>query len=261
MIIRPRTLLPFVGVVYFLILIPLVVVIGVSFNSTSNYEFPPVGFSLNWYRAFFATETYVDSFFRVSLIVAAVVAVLATLVGLLAATAIVRFQFRGREAMEIFFLSPLFTPHLLIGAALYLFFVRLGFKASLATMALGHLVIVTPYVIRTVTAGLVGMAPALEEAAMSLGANRVQAFLRVTLPLLRSSLLSGAIFAFVISLGDIDLALFLSGPNTTTLPVHLFSTIQWGGDPTIAAASAVQILVVGGLIILVQKFFRLRLML
>ncbi len=117
-----------------------------------------------------------------------------------------------------------------------------------------------PYVIRSVTAGLVGMDPRLEEAAMSLGASRIQAFFKVTLPLLRSSLLSGAIFAFIISFSDINLALFLSGPESTSLPVHLFSQIQWQGDPTIAAASTLQIVIIGLLILLVQRVFRLRLM-
>jgi len=152
------------------------------------------------------------------------------------------------------------VPHILLGAALYLYFVHLGMKASLLTITLSHLVISTPYVIRSVTAGLVGLDPRLEEAAMSLGASRVQAFFKVTLPMLRSSLMSGAIFAFIISFSDINLSLFLSGPGTTTLPMHIFSEIQWGGDPTIAAASALQIIVVGFLILLVQRVFRLRLM-
>jgi len=121
-------------------------------------------------------------------------------------------------------------------------------------------VICTPYVIRSVTAGLVGMDPRLEEAAMSLGATRVLAFFKVTLPLLRSSLLSGAIFAFIISFSDINLALFLSGPQSTSLPVHLFSQLQWQADPTIAAASALQIAIIGTLILVVQRIFRLRLM-
>ena len=120
--------------------------------------------------------------------------------------------------------------------------------------------ICTPYVIRSVTAGLVGMDPRLEEAAMSLGATRLQAFFKVTLPLLRSSLLSGAIFAFIISFSDINLALFLSGPQSTSLPVHLFSQLQWQADPTIAAASALQIAIIGTLILVVQRIFRLRLM-
>jgi len=155
---------------------------------------------------------------------------------------------------------PLLVPQILLGAALYLFYERLAVTASISTLLLGHLVICTPYVIRSVTAGLVGMDPRLEEAAMSLGATRVRAFFKVTLPLPRSSLLSGAIFAFIISFSDINLALFLSGPQSTSLPVHLFSQLQWQADPTIAAASALQIAIIGTLILVVQRIFRLRLM-
>ena len=187
-------------------------------------------------------------------------AALATLLGTAAAIGLVRFRFFGREALETFFLAPLLVPQILLGAALYLFYARVALPASIWTLLGGHLIICTPYVIRSVTAGLVGMDPRLEEAAMSLGATRVQAFIKVTLPLLRSSLLSGAIFAFIISFSDINLALFLSGPESTSLPVHLFSQIQWQGDPTIAAASTLQILIIGLLILIVQRIFRLRLM-
>jgi putative spermidine/putrescine transport system permease protein len=187
-------------------------------------------------------------------------AILATLLGTTAAVALVRFRFFGREALETFFLLPLLVPEILLGAALYLLYARLSVQASIWTLLWGHLVICTPYVIRSVTAGLIGMDPRLEEAAMSLGATRLQAFFRVSLPLLRSSLLSGAIFAFIISFSDINLALFLSGPESTSLPVHLFSQIQWQGDPTIAAASSLQIVIIGTLILVVQRIFRLRLM-
>jgi putative spermidine/putrescine transport system permease protein len=128
------------------------------------------------------------------------------------------------------------------------------------TLLVGHIVIATPYVIRCVTAGLVGMDPRLEEAAMSLGASRAQAFIKVALPLLRSSLVTGAVFAFIISFSDINLALFLAGPNAPSLPVQIFSQIQFEADPSIAAASALQIVIVGGLILLVQRVLRLRLM-
>ena len=122
-----------------------------------------------------------------------------------------RVRFRGRQAIETFFLSPLLVPHILLGAAVYLYLARLAWPTSSSTLLAGHIVIATPYVIRCVTAGLVGMDPRLEEAAMSLGATRVQAFFRVTLPLLRSSLVTGAVFAFIISFSDINLALFLAG--------------------------------------------------
>jgi len=256
----PRFLWPFAIAVYALLLAPLVVVIAVSFGSTSTFDFPPKGLSLRWYRAFFASETFVRSFFRVSQVIGLWTALVATVVGALAAIGLVRLRFRGRQAIETFFLSPLLVPHILLGAAVYLYLARLAWPTSSITLLAGHIVIATPYVIRCVTAGLVGMDPRLEEAAMSLGASRVQAFVKVTLPLLRSSLVTGAVFAFIISFSDINLALFLAGAGAPSLPVHIFSQIQFEADPSIAAASALQIVIVGGLILLAQRLFRLRLM-
>ena len=256
----PRLLVPLVGAIYIGLLAPLVVVIGVSFGPSAVFAFPPSGITLHWFAEFFASDAYVRSFFRVSLVVGLLAGAIATLFGTAAAVGLVRFRFAGREAIETFFLVPLLVPEILLAAALYLLYARLAVQASIWTLLCGHLVICTPYVIRSVTAGLVGMDPRLEEAAMSLGATRVQAFFKVTLPLLRSSLLSGAIFAFIISFSDINLALFLSGPRSTSLPVHIFSQIQWQGDPTIAAASALQIMITGTLILVVQRIFKLRLM-
>jgi ABC-type spermidine/putrescine transport system permease subunit II len=251
-------LLPIVVATYIGLLAPLVVVIAVSFGPSAVFEFPPHGVTLHWFEAFFASPAFVTAFFRVSLVVGLLAAVLATVLGTSAALGLVRFRFFGREAVETFFLAPLLVPEILLGAALYLFYARLAVQASIWTLLCGHLVICTPYVIRSVTAGLVGLDPRLEEAA-SLGATRVQAFFKVTFPLLRSSLVSGAIFAFIISFSDINLALFLSGPQSTSLPVHIFSQIQWQGDPTIAAASSMQIVIIGLLILIVQRIFRLRL--
>jgi putative spermidine/putrescine transport system permease protein len=256
----PWPLLPFVVIVYLGLLAPLVVVIAVSFGPSATFAFPPTSLTLRWFEAFFNSNPFVTSFFRVSLVVGLLAATLATTLGTAAAIGLVRFRFAGREALETFFLMPLLVPEILVGAALYLFFARIEIHASVWTLLCSHLIICTPYVIRSVTAGLVGMDPRLEEAATSLGATPLQAFFKVTFPLLRSSLLSGAIFAFIISFSDINLALFLSGPESTSLPVHLFSQIQWEGDPTIAAASSLQIVIIGALILLVQRIFRLRLM-
>jgi len=255
----PRFLWVLAIAVYVLLLAPLVVVIAVSFGATATFDFPPKGLSLRWYRAFFASPMFVRSFFRVSQVIGLWTALVATIAGTLAAIGLVRFRFPGRQTIETFFLSPLLVPHILLGAAVYLYLARLAWPTSSLTLLVGHIAIATPYVIRCVTAGLVGMDPRLEEAAMSLGASRVQAFFRVTLPLLRSSLVTGAVFAFIISFSDINLALFLAGANAPSLPVHIFSQIQFEADPSIAAASALQIVIVGGLILLVQRLFRLRL--
>lgn len=255
---RPKWLLPLVVAIYALILAPLVVVIGVSFTGGDGFDFPPASLSLRWYYAFAASKSMVTSFFYVSLIVALATSLLAILVGTLAAIGIVRFRFRGTAWLESLFLSPIFVPHILLGTALYLYFARLNIKASLASLVLGHLLVAIPYVVRIVISGLVNINPRLEEAAKSLGAGPVKAFVKATLPLLSTSLVSGAIFAFIISFGDINLSLFLSGPELSTIPVNILSQIQWGGDPTIAAASSLQILVVGVLLAVVQRLFGLR---
>ncbi|MGE0714145.1 MAG: ABC transporter permease [Alphaproteobacteria bacterium] len=251
-------LLPVVLLVYLGLLAPLIVVIGVSFNAGSGLTFPPAGLSLRWYAAFAANDGFVRAFFAVSLPVALLTAIAATAIGLLAAIGIVRFRFPGQKALETFFLTPVFIPHILLGMALYLYYARLGFKASVLSLALGHLVICAPYVVRTIAASLAGINPRLEEAARSLGAGPVQAFVKVVMPLLFSSMMSGMTFAFIISFSDINLSMFLSGPGVSTLPLQILAQLQWGGDPTIAAASALQILVVGGLLAMVQRLFGLK---
>jgi putative spermidine/putrescine transport system permease protein len=253
-----RVLTTIVLVIYFCLLAPLIVVVATSFSASSGFDFPPHGLSLRWYRAFLESEAYVKSFFKVSLVLALLVAVFSTALGMLAAIGLVRFRYPGREFVETFFLLPLVTPEIILGATLYLYYSRLGLTASIWTLLLAHLVIATPYVIRCVTAGLAGIDLRLEEAARSLGATPVQAFVRVSLPLLRSSLLSGAVIAFIISFSDINLALFLTGPDVTPLPVHIFAQIHWEADPTIAAAATLQIAIIGCLILLVQRIVRLR---
>jgi len=254
----PATLRLFVAFTYLMLLAPLAIVVAVSFGTSPNYEFPPTGLGLKWYRSFFANGEFVHAFFNVSMVLGVLAALSASLLGVSAAIGLVRFRFRGREALEAFFLAPLFIPEVLFGAALYLIYARLGIKPSLASLLLGHIVICCPFVVRNVMSGLAGLDPRLEEAAVSLGASRLQAFFKIALPLVQSSIISGFIFAFIISFSDINLALFIAGPNSTTLPVYIFNLLLFEGDPTVAAASTLQIAIVGVLIWLVQYLFRPR---
>ena len=256
---RNKVLLTAVLLIYAFLLAPLLVIVAVSFNPTSGFRIPLTEFSLRWFEKFFTTGSFRDSLFLVSLPIALVSAVCATLIGGAAAIALVRTQLVGRDVIESIFMLPLLIPSILLGAALYLVFAKIGASGSFWSLVLGHTLLGIPYVIRVIGAGLVTINPALEEAAISLGCTRFQAFVRVVLPLIRSSILSGAIFAFIISFSDINLALFVAGPGTTTLPIHIFSQIFWEGDPTIAAASTVQILVVGSLILVMQRVFNIRL--
>jgi len=171
---------------------------------------------------------------------------------------LVRYSFKGKNFLETFFVLPMLVPEVLLGVALLLFFIKIQLNLTLFSLIIAHIVITIPYVVRTVSVSLHGVDPMLEEAAKMLGATKVQAFFKVTLPLIRSGIISGALFSFIISFGDINLSLFLTGPNTATIPVHIFSEIQWQGDPTIAAISAIQILIVGLILGLINKTFKIR---
>jgi putative spermidine/putrescine transport system permease protein len=121
------------------------------------------------------------------------------------------------------------------------------------SLAFAHVLIATPYVIRTVSAGINGIDPRIAQAAQNLGASPARAFVLVTLPLLKSGIFSGGIFAFIVSFSDINLALFLTAAGNTTLPMQILAQMQFVSDPTIAAAATVQIVVVSLLLLLAQR--------
>jgi len=235
-----------------LILLPVVVVVAIGFSTSSTYAFPPPGLSLRWFWSFLENHTFTDALFRVSLPLAFASATGATLLGTLAAIGIARTEFAGKRFLELLFVTPVVFPQILLGVGLFLFYAQLGLNPGLPALCIGHIVIGTPYVLRTVGAALAGIDMRLEEAARNLGAPPALAFVRVTLPLLRSSIISGAVFAFIVSFSDINLALFLAAADSATLPLQILAQMQFASDPTIAAASTLQVLVVGLLVLLAQ---------
>lgn len=235
-----------------IILLPVAVVVAIGFSSSSNYGFPPPGLSLRWYKALFQSAPFTDALFRVSLPLALATSFFATVLGTLAAIGISRSTFPGKHVVEVLFVTPIVFPQIVLGVGLFLLYARLAFNPSIATLCIGHVLIGTPYVLRTVGAALHGVDPRLEEAARNLGAAPSVAFIRVTLPLLQSAIVSGAVFAFIVSFSDINLALFLSSADTSTLPVQILAQMQYASDPTIAAAATLQVLVVGGLLLVAQ---------
>lgn len=243
-------------VVLILILLPVAVVVAISLGTSSTYTFPPTGLSLRWFDGFLRNQAFTDALFRVSLPLALAASLAATVLGTLAAIGIARSQFRGKRYLEVLFVTPVVFPQILLGVGLFLLYARLGLSPSVATLCLGHILIGTPYVVRTVGAALSGIDGRLEEAARNLGAPPALAFIMVTLPLLRSSIVSGAVFAFIVSFSDINLALFLATADTATLPVQILAQMQYQSDPTIAAASTLQVLLVGLLVLLAQSLTR-----
>ena len=219
------------------LLFPVLISAAMSFDSRSYLgPFPPPELSLQWYERFF-TDKYFLRGLKTSLILAVITASVSTTVGVITAVVIDRYQFRGREALAAFFLSPLVVPGVVIGFALLLFFSLLGIFDGFTRLLGGHLIITVPYTIRTTIAGLVGISRSLTEAALSLGANERAAFWQITFPLAKTGIIAGTIFAFAFSMDDVAVSLFLTDPKNYTLPVALISSMRANFDLTIAAAA------------------------
>jgi putative spermidine/putrescine transport system permease protein len=246
--------------VFLFLLAPVVVAVGTSVNPTRLNLFPPQGISLRWYRAFLEAENFTHAFVAVSLKLAVIVALLTGLLALPVAYALSRYRFAGRAVLQTMFLSPMMVPQMVVGIALLLFFARYTFADELRII-IGHALIALPIAVRAITASLEGSDPQLEEAAASLGANPLQAFARVTAPLIASGLLAAMLFAFTLSFTDVNVALFLTGPRTTTLPVEVFAYLRWESTPVIAAVAAVQVGMILLIALLIQRLAGLEAML
>ncbi len=230
---------------------PLVVIVAVSFTGGEYLRFPPAGLSLRWYAAFLGDPSYLEAI-QVSVFVAAAAALGAVLVGVPAALGLVRGRFPGRRALALVFASPLVLPQVVIGAAMLAFLSSLGLVRTGTGLLVAHVVIVLPYVVRTVAATLAGFDRSLEEAAQDLGASRLVTFLTVTLPLVKQGVIAGGLFAFIISWINVEVSMFLVSARLQTIPVKLFNYIQYNVDPLIAAVSAATIYLALAIIVLID---------
>jgi len=242
--------------VYVFLLAPLVVVVLASFNSADFLSFPPRGFSLRWYRALWESEVWGDSF-RLSLLLTAVVTPLALIIGTLAAYALVRYSFPGKGAIATLVMAPLVMPQIVLGIALLNYMSGLGLVGSLTGLTLGHLVVTLPFTVRLVSISVHNLDPALERAAENLGATPLQTFWRVTLPLLRPGIVAGAIFAAIISFGELAVTLLIAGARTTTLPLRIFNYTEYNFDPTINAVSTIFVVLALVLIVALDRLIGL----
>jgi putative spermidine/putrescine transport system permease protein len=239
------------GAIYLYILAPVAVVIVIAFSGEASLAFPPHSFSLRWF-AKFAHEPALLSALLMSIELALAAAALALCLGGMAAFALVRGRLPGRGAILQVLLAPLMVPALVLAIALLQFFTWLSLP-SFPALLLGHAVITLPYVVRTLAASLETLDPAAEDAAVSLGATRFQAIRKVTIPMLANGVVAALLFSFIVSFENLPIALFLSGPRTATLPLQIYSYIQWVFDPTVAAAAAIQTGVVLLLILAVER--------
>jgi putative spermidine/putrescine transport system permease protein len=227
----------YVALFLLFLLAPLIVVIGASFEPKELLRFPPHGLSLHWYAMALHSSEFMPAA-RVSGIVGVCATIGALLLGIPAAYALARYEFRGKSAIAGLLSSPLVVPQLVVGVAVLQILGQLGIASSVLTLSAGHILISLPYVIRIVHAAILGVDVSVEHAALNLGANRLQIYTTVILPIIRPAVYSATLFAFLISFDNAVISLFLVSARTTTLPIAMYNYVQYNLDPTIAAISS-----------------------
>ena len=215
---------------------PIIVVIGTAFTSTGFPVFPPVGFSLKWFQRFLAMEGFMESVWLSASVALATMSI-STILGTLAAIGIARWSSPGRSAIATFMMLPILFPATVLGLSLLIFFSSRGLSGTCTGLVIAHTIVATPFVIRMVTASLGEFDPAVEEAARNLGAGWWRTFFLITLPLIRPGLMAGAMISFIISFDELVVTLFLAGPRLETVPVRIYSYIEFNTDPTVSAIS------------------------
>lgn len=215
---------------------PILVLVAYSFNASALVTVWG-GLSTRWYAALFSDAPLIAAAW-VSLRVAVLASVIATILGTLAALAVERHKrFRGRSLFTGLVYGPMVMPEVMIGLSLLLTFIGIGLDRGVATIVIAHATFCTGFVAVVVSARLRGLDRSLEEAAADLGAGPLRVLGTVTLPLLAPAIAAGALLAFTLSLDDLVIASFVSGPGATTLPMRLYSQVRLGVNPEINAAS------------------------
>ena len=230
------------ALVLFFLVVPTLIVIPMSFSSASSLTFPPPGWSLRWYEEFFSTAQWQDATW-VSIRVAALTMLLATPIGTAAAYGLHVGRFRWSTALYGTIIAPLMVPVILIALGVYFLYARLDMVNTIPGLVLVDTILAVPFVLVTVGAGLQSYDMNQEMVARSLGASRLRAFLTVTLPQIRYSVIAGALLAFIVAFDEVVIALFISGGEGATLTKRMFSSLRDEVDPTIAAISTILIFV------------------
>lgn len=224
------------GLTVFFLLAPTVVVVPMSFTASNSLTFPPEGFSTRWYEKMVTDPQWSTGFVN-SAQVAALTAILATVLGTLAALGTIRGQFPGRGVVNALILSPLIVPVIIIAIGMFSVFVRWKIAGSLPGLVVAHTALAVPFVVVNVGTSLRTVDRNLELAAHSLGAGPVRTFRRITLPLILPGVLAGGLFAFITSWDEVVVSIFLTSARFRTLPVEMWEQVRQVVDPTVAAVA------------------------
>lgn len=222
------------------IIVPILILFPLSLSGAAFLEFPPSSLSFRWYNNYFSRRDWIAATIT-SFEVALPVMLISTVIGTAAATASNRMKGRATGAIRTALISPLIIPHILIGIAIYFVFAQLRLIGSIPGLILSHCVIALPVVVIIVGGALRRANTGPERAALTLGAGPIRAFMSTTFVLIRPSIITAALFAFLTSFDDVVIALFIAGTNAT-LPKRMWEGVSYEIDPTIAAASTLLVL-------------------
>lgn len=248
----------FLAALYLFLFAPMLVVAGASLGGGDRpyVRFPPETWSLEWYRRMPAG--YLDSL-RISALLALATAAVAILLAVPAALALVRGRFPGRRLAGLMLRAPLQIPYVVTGIAFLQTYylvggaIGLNLRGHFVGLLLGHVFLATPYAVGALVAVLERFPPRLEEAAQGLGASGWRVFRRVTVPLIAPGIYAGGLYAFIVSFGEVPVALFLGGPGVTTFPVQIFAAMQFDFSPSLLAISTLTLVVSLVLLLALQR--------
>lgn len=229
----------YLGILFFLMYLPIGVVVVFSFNE-ARLPVRFTGFSLKWYQELFQDRDLIQAL-KNSLILAVSSCGVSAVIGTLGAVGLSRIHWKTKGVMEYISILPLMIPEIILGMVLMAFFYMLNLPFGMLTLLIGHTVFCIPYILMEVKARLVGMDPSLEEAARDLGATSMRAFFDITLPLIMPAVASGSLLAFAMSMDDVVISIFINGPRLSTLPIKVYTQIKTGVTPEINALCTIML--------------------
>ncbi|WP_066452982.1 ABC transporter permease [Castellaniella caeni] len=245
------TLRTLCGLILLFLLLPVLVIIPLSFSDSTMLIYPIQSFSTHWYTTLFHSDEWMRAT-RNSFIVAPAATLIATVLGTLAAAGLHRAQFPGKGLLMAVLISPMIVPLVVTGLGIYLFFAPYGLVNSYPGLILALAAIGAPFVVTTVSATLQGFDPNLLRASYSLGVGPIETFFKITLPIIAPGVIAGALFAFATAFDEIVITLFLAGPEQVTLPRQMFTGIRENISPVIAAVATILILFSTSLLLVLE---------
>ncbi|WP_200946463.1 ABC transporter permease [Devosia sp. Root685] len=245
-------LIGFTALVFLFLVGPLVIVVGAALSDTTFLTFPPQGFSLRWFQNIFEIDAFRRTILT-SLQVAVISTFVALLIGIPASYAMSRYRIQLPGWLSTLFVLPVLVPELVLGFSL-LKNLAFQFNAPIfLSLIIGHTILILPYVIRVISASLASFDFSIEEAAISLGSPPLKTFFTVLLPNVRSGVIAAFILAFITSVNDVSISIFLTGPGISTLPIQLLAHMEQFFDPTVASVSVMLMVLTVAVMAIVER--------